>query len=47
MSTWLVVLVTFIYAYVSIEQYIKGDLSLAVVYLGYTVANLGLIMVVK
>jgi hypothetical protein len=47
MSTWLVVLVTFIYAYVSIEQYIKGDLSLAIVYLGYTVANLGLIVVVK
>ena len=47
MSTWLVVLVTFIYAYVSIEQYVKGDLSLAIVYLGYTVANLGLIMVVK
>ena len=47
MSMWLVVLVTFIYAYVSIEQYLKGDLSLAVVYLGYTVANLGLIMVVK
>ena len=47
MSMWLVVLVTFIYAYVSIEQYLKGDLSLAVVYLGYTVANFGLIMVVK
>ena len=47
MSTWLVLLVTFIYAYVSIEQYIKGDLSLAVVYFGYTVANFGLIMVVK
>jgi hypothetical protein len=47
MSMWLVVLVTFIYAYVSIEQYFKGDLSLAVVYLGYTVANFGLIMVVK
>lgn len=47
MSMWLVVLVTFIYAYVSIEQYLKGDLSLAIVYLGYTVANLGLIMVVK
>jgi hypothetical protein len=47
MSMWLVLLVTFIYAYVSIEQYIKGDLSLAIVYLGYTVANLGLIMVVK
>ena len=43
----MVVLVTFIYAYVSIEQYLKGDLSLAIVYLGYTVANLGLIMVVK
>ena len=47
MSSWLVLLVTFIYAYVSIEQYIKGDLSLATVYLGYTVANLGLIMIVK
>lgn len=47
MSMWLVLLVTFIYAYVSIEQYIKGDLSLATVYLGYTVANLGLIMIVK
>ena len=47
MSTWLVLLVTFIYAYVSIEQYIKGDLSLAVVYGGYTIANFGLIMVLK
>ncbi len=47
MSMWLVLLVTFIYAYVSIEQYIKGDLSLATVYLGYTIANFGLIIILK
>lgn len=47
MSMWLVLIVTFIYAWVSIDQYIKGDLSLATVYLGYTIANFGLIMVVK
>jgi hypothetical protein len=47
MSTWLVLLVTFIYAYVSIEQFTKGDLSLATVYLGYTIANFGLIIILK
>jgi len=47
MSTWLVLVVTFIYGFVATEQYFKGDMSLAVVYLGYTIANLGLIMVVK
>jgi len=47
MSTWLVLLVTFIYAYVSIDQYRQNDLALATVYFGYTVANFGLIMVLK
>jgi hypothetical protein len=47
MSTWLVLLVTFIYACISIEQCIKNDLPTATVYLGYTIANFGLIMLVK
>lgn len=47
MSMWLVIIVTFIYAWVSIDQYMNNNISLATVYLGYTIANLGLIMIVK
>jgi|DEB0MinimDraft_10_1074344.scaffolds.fasta_scaffold58831_3 hypothetical protein len=47
MSTWLVIIVTFIYAFVAIDQMNKGNLGLATVYFGYTIANFGLVVVVE
>lgn len=47
MSGWLIVLTGLIYAYISGEQAFKGDVSMAVVYFGYALANVGLYMAVK
>jgi hypothetical protein len=47
MSTTLVILVSIIYLYVCIEQYFSGNTPMAIVYFGYTVANIGLILTLK
>lgn len=46
MSSLLLIIVTIIYAVVCLDQLIKGNPSLAVVYFGYTVANIGLMIIV-
>lgn len=43
MSAWLVALVTLIYATVSVLQFCKGGYQDALMWSGYTLANLGLI----
>lgn len=47
MSGWLVALTGVIYAYIAVEQGVKGNASMAVVYFGYALANVGLYMAVK
>ena len=47
MSIPLVILVTFIYAYVSIHQYMIGNNAMCITYFGYAVANIGLITALK
>ena len=47
MSTGLVILVSIIYLYVCVEQYFSGNTPMAIVYFGYTVANIGLILTLK
>ena len=47
MSIPLVILVTFIYAYVSINQYMMGNNAMGITYFGYAVANIGLIAALK
>jgi hypothetical protein len=47
MSGGLVVLTGVIYAYIAGEQAFKGDASMAIVYFGYALANVGLYMAVK
>jgi hypothetical protein len=42
MSAWLVVLTGVIYAYVAIEQGLKGNMPMAIVYSGYSFSNVGL-----
>jgi len=42
LSPWLIILTGLIYGYISIEQAIKGNWAMAVVYGGYSVSNYGL-----
>lgn len=46
MSAWLVALCGFIYLYVCIEQFIKHDYWMSLLYFGYAVANIGAVMIV-
>ena len=47
MSGWLVILTGAIYAYIAVEQGIKGNTAMAVVYSGYAFSNVGLYLAVK
>jgi hypothetical protein len=47
MSSWLIVLTGCIYAYIAIDQYIKGNAGMAVTYFGYALGNVGLYMMAK
>ena len=44
MSSWLIALTGAIYAYVSIEQALKGNLVMFSSYAGYSFSNIGLYM---
>lgn len=47
MSGWLIVVTGAIYAYIAIEQGLKGNTAMAVVYSGYAFSNVGLWLAVK
>lgn len=47
MSIGLVVLVTACYVGVSAEQFWRGDGAMGLIFLGYSIANLGFIMGLK
>ena len=47
MSGWLVALTGLIYAYIAVEQAVKGNTSMTIVYAGYAFANAGLYLSVK
>lgn len=47
MSGWLVGAVTLVYAYISVEQFFKGNPSMGITYGGYAIANIGLLWVIK
>lgn len=42
MSAWLIILTGLIYGYIAIEQAVKGNMPMAVVYSGYAFSNIGL-----
>ena len=42
MSGWLIILTAVIYAFIGIEQGVKGNMPMAVVYTGYAFSNVGL-----
>jgi len=41
MSSWLIIVTGLIYAFISIEQGLKGNMGLACMYAGYCFANYG------
>lgn len=47
MSTWLVAMIGAVYLYIGIEQFIKGSTGTAIMFVGYALANVGLILEVK
>lgn len=47
MSGWLIALTGLIYLGVAIEQGLKGNLALCVVYAGYAFSNVGLYWIAK
>lgn len=48
MSAWLIIVTGMIYGFIAVEQGFKGNLPMAIVYLGYSFSNIGLyILAVK
>ena len=47
MSAWLIVVTGLIYFYIAIEQGLKGNLAMFIIYLGYASSNVGLYKVAK
>jgi hypothetical protein len=42
MSSWLIIVTGVIYGYIAVEQGLKGNMPMAVVYTGYAFSNVGL-----
>lgn len=42
MSGWLIAITGTIYAIVAVEQFLKGNMAMTVVYSGYAFSNIGL-----
>ena len=42
MSAWLIIVTGLIYGYIAVEQALKGNVPMAIVYAGYSFSNAGL-----
>jgi hypothetical protein len=47
MSTWLIAAMGFVYFIVAIDQFVKGGTGTGIMFLGYAIGNVGLVMVAK
>ena len=47
MSTWLVALMGMVYFYIAMEQFFKGSIGTGIMFMGYAIGNIGLILQVK
>lgn len=47
MAAWLIILVGFIYLFVSFDYWRQGDIGMAIAFFGYAFANYGLYLVGK
>jgi len=44
MSKGLLIVVTLIYGWIAIDQFLKGNPNMGIVYIGYAFANVGMIL---
>ena len=47
MSTWLIAAMGFVYFIVAMDQFVKGGVGTGIMFLGYAIGNVGLVMVAK
>lgn len=47
MSPWLIIVTGVIYAYIAVEQLLKGNSQMAIVYSGYAFSNVGLYLLAR
>ena len=47
MSTWLIAAMGVVYFYVACEQFYKGSMGTGIMFLGYAMGNVGLVLVAK
>ena len=47
LSSWLIIVTGLIYAYIGIEQVVKGNVPMGVTYMSYATANIGLYYMAK
>ena len=47
MSTWLIAAMGVVYFVVALDQFYKGGIGTGIMFLGYTMGNVGLVMVAK
>lgn len=47
MSTWLIALMGIVYFVVSCDQFMKGGVGTGIMFLGYAIGNVGLVLVAK
>lgn len=47
MSSSLIALVTCVYAFIAVEQYLKGNIPGCIIWFGYSFANVGLMLSAK
>jgi len=46
-STWLIAAMGLVYLIVAIDQFIKGGVGTGIMFLGYAIGNVGLVIVAK
>lgn len=47
MSTWLIAAMGLVYFIVAIDQFMKGGIGTGIMFVGYAIGNVGLILVAK
>jgi hypothetical protein len=47
MTPWLIIFVGLIYAYIGVENFVKGNYSVAIIFIGYAFSNGGLYLATK
>jgi hypothetical protein len=47
MSSWLIGVIGIVYAAVAIDQFMKGGIGQGIMFMGYAIGNIGLVIVAK